>query len=225
MEIGIIGLVVAGVLALMWFVRKAKAAPPEILEDDTPTPTPPVDVPYTECLEDWRRVLWERMQLKSNTEWTEEEWASLEFRYGDPCYREAFIRHNGLTAWNELMARMEAYKTRQAKRQEVVAQMEDDIEKAEAVIAPVVDQLTEEEARSLLATTTVEVAAEREREEWGITKAEIPSLQEYILQVNEELGGRYVGGALTPPSNWTGSVTEWSRHVQEIGITRYKGLA
>jgi len=216
MSIAIVGLVIAAVLAVMYFTRKVEAAP-EIPEGVTP----PVDVPYTECLEAWRGELWDRMRLKSNTEWTEEEWASLEFKWGDPCYEEAFKRHYGLTAWNELMAKMDAYIARQAKRQEVVDQMEEDIEKAEEIIAPKVDQLTEEEKEALLAKTTVEVAAEREREALGITEAELPSYQDFALQINIELGGSYVAGYLTPPSWWTGTVTDWSRHVQEVTAERW----
>ncbi len=217
MELGII-IAVVGVLALFLFTRKAKAEPeiPEVVK-----PTPPVDVPYIECLEPWREDLWEKMRLKSNTEWTDEEWASLEFHWGDPCYREAFIRHHGITAWNKLMAEMVAYEVRKAKRQAVVDQMEEDIERAEEVIAPVVDQLTEEEEKAVLAQTIVEVAAEREREQLGITEEELPSYQDFALQVNIELGGSYVAGMLTPPSWWTGTVTGWSRYVQQETADRW----
>jgi len=51
--------------------------------------------------------------------------------------------------------------------------------------------------------------------------AAVLSLQEMALQVNEELGGSYVAGALTPPPSWVGSATEWSRHVQQIANERY----
>ena len=68
------------------------------------------------------------------------------------------------------------------------------------------------------------VAAFRE----AIAPTEIPtappaalSLQEIALQVNLELGGSYVAGVLSPPPSWTGTVTEWSKHVQDIAWQRY----
>lgn len=64
-------------------------------------------------------------------------------------------------------------------------------------------------------------AKERELREWGVTEAEIPALRELALQVNRELGGSYVAGVLTPPASWTGTVTEWSRHVREVAVARY----
>jgi hypothetical protein len=33
--------------------------------------------------------------------------------------------------------------------------------------------------------------------------------------LNTQLGGSYVNGKLTPPSSWTGSVTEWSAYVRK----------
>jgi len=59
------------------------------------------------------------------------------------------------------------------------------------------------------------------REAVALPPAAVLSLQEIALQVNEELGGSYVAGVLTPPAWWTGSVTEWSRHVQAIAWERY----
>jgi len=70
--------------------------------------------------------------------------------------------------------------------------------------------------------TAVEVAAAAEREVWGITVAEVKSLQDLALEVNIELGGRYIGGVLTPPPSWTGSVTAWSKHIQEVALARFK---
>ncbi len=51
--------------------------------------------------------------------------------------------------------------------------------------------------------------------------AEIKTIYEIADEVNRELGGSYVAGVLTPPAWWTGSVTEWSRHVQAIAWERY----
>ena len=48
--------------------------------------------------------------------------------------------------------------------------------------------------------------------------------QEYVDQVNLELGGSYVNGVLTPPSWWTAGVTQWSRHVQEEAAKRSAGM-
>ena len=70
--------------------------------------------------------------------------------------------------------------------------------------------------------TAVEVAAAAEREVWGITVEEVKSLQDLALEVNIELGGRYIGGLLTPPPSWTGSVTAWSKHIQEVALARFK---
>ena len=58
-------------------------------------------------------------------------------------------------------------------------------------------------------------------EKLGITEAELPTYQEFALLINMELGGSYVNGLLTPPASWTGSVTEWSRHVQDVTFLRY----
>lgn len=57
--------------------------------------------------------------------------------------------------------------------------------------------------------------------ELGITRAELPTYQEFALTVNIGLGGSYVNGVLTPPASWTGSVTEWSRYVQRVTNIRY----
>ncbi len=43
----------------------------------------------------------------------------------------------------------------------------------------------------------------------------IGTYNQFALEVNIELGGRYVNGVLTPPASWSGSVTQWSRHVRE----------
>lgn len=57
--------------------------------------------------------------------------------------------------------------------------------------------------------------------EIGITKGELPTYQNFALLINMELGGSYVNGVLTPPDSWAGSVTGWSRHVQEVAFFRY----
>lgn len=57
--------------------------------------------------------------------------------------------------------------------------------------------------------------------ELGITKAELPTYQDFALLINMELGGSYVNGVLTPPDSWTGTVTGWSKHVQESTFYRY----
>ena len=62
---------------------------------------------------------------------------------------------------------------------------------------------------------------EEHLEELGITRAELPTYQEFALMINRELGGSYIAGILTPPASWTGSVTEWSRHVQQVTNVRW----
>lgn len=47
---------------------------------------------------------------------------------------------------------------------------------------------------------------------------------EFAEQVNIDLGGNYVNGVLTPPSWWTGSITQWSRYVQEETAKRSVGM-
>lgn len=66
-----------------------------------------------------------------------------------------------------------------------------------------------------------EKAEAEQLEELGITRAELPTYKEFALQINMELGGSYVAGVLTPPASWVGSVTAWSRHVQDVTFTRY----
>jgi len=200
MDMAVFGLAIAAVLAVMYFTRKK--------EEVEAAPTIP---PVWEGIEDWRRELWEGMVNKPNTEWTEEEWASLEFHWGDPGYREAFIRHYGITAWNELIAKMEAYKKRKAEADAFVEEMETFVETQEKV------GYTYEEAIDKF----IEEQAEEQLEEIGITKAELPSYQDFALKINEELGGSYVAGMLTPPSWWTGSVTQWSQHVQQVTAEKW----
>ncbi|KKL27603.1 hypothetical protein LCGC14_2383500, partial [marine sediment metagenome] len=62
--------------------------------------------------------------------------------------------------------------------------------------------------------TLIEAAAAKQREALGITLAEVKPLAELAQDVNIDLGGSYIGGMLKPPQYWTGSVTEWSKHVQ-----------
>ncbi|GAI96766.1 unnamed protein product [marine sediment metagenome] len=49
----------------------------------------------------------------------------------------------------------------------------------------------------------------------------LEDFREFADKVNIELGGSYVAGVLTPPPDWVGSVTEWSRHVQIEAAKRY----
>ena len=58
----------------------------------------------------------------------------------------------------------------------------------------------------------------------GLKASEIPTYSTICDQVNLELGGSYVKGVLTPPKGWSGSVTEWSRYVQQVGLQRYNEL-
>ena len=76
-----------------------------------------------------------------------------------------------------------------------------------------------EEAR--LYIENPEAAEQKQLDELRITRAELPTYQEFALRINEELGGSYVAGYLTPPASWTKSVTEWSRHVQAITNVRW----
>jgi len=67
--------------------------------------------------------------------------------------------------------------------------------------------------------------AEQEHlDELGITKEELPTYQEFALQINESLGGSYVAGILTPPAYWTNSVYEWSKYVQRVTNERWHQL-
>lgn len=97
--------------------------------------------------------------------------------------------------------------------------------------------MTEAEAQAyyneLMATTEEAVAQyiedpqtveEAQLEALGITKDELPTYQDFALQINEELGGSYVAGVLTPPASWTGSVTEWSRYIQQVTNVRWHQL-
>ncbi len=52
----------------------------------------------------------------------------------------------------------------------------------------------------------------------------IGTYNDFALEVNIELGGRYVNGVLTPPASWSGSVTQWSRHVQEETARRAENM-
>jgi len=70
-------------------------------------------------------------------------------------------------------------------------------------------------------TTLIEIEAERQRQAIGITEEEVETYQDFALRINTELGGSYVGGMLTAPSSWTGSVTEWSRRVQQVAAERW----
>lgn len=67
----------------------------------------------------------------------------------------------------------------------------------------------------------IQAAAQVNLAQLGITATELPAYQESALQINRELGGSYVNGVLTAPAWWTGSITEWSRHVQEVTNTRW----
>ena len=58
----------------------------------------------------------------------------------------------------------------------------------------------------------------------GLTMPEVPSYSAVCDKVNLELGGKYVSGILTAPSGWTGSITEWSRYVQKVGLEKYNEL-
>lgn len=49
----------------------------------------------------------------------------------------------------------------------------------------------------------------------------LEDFRNFALEVNRDLGGSYVAGYLTPPPDWPGSVTEWSRHVQIEAAKRY----
>lgn len=69
-----------------------------------------------------------------------------------------------------------------------------------------------------------QTAEQKQLDELGITKDELPTYQEFALQVNRELGGSYVAGYLTPPAYWTKSVTEWSRYVQQVTYERWHQL-
>ncbi len=67
----------------------------------------------------------------------------------------------------------------------------------------------------------IQAAEQASLAQLGITAAELPAYQELALQINRELGGSYVNGVLTAPAWWTGSITEWSGHVQEVTNTRW----
>lgn len=54
-----------------------------------------------------------------------------------------------------------------------------------------------------------------------MANAEWEAFRELALKVNIDLGGSYVAGILTPPPDWVGSVTEWSRHVQAETLKRW----
>ena len=41
-----------------------------------------------------------------------------------------------------------------------------------------------------------------------------------VYDINIQLGGSYVSGVLTPPASWTGSTTEWSRHIRDVAANR-----
>jgi len=58
----------------------------------------------------------------------------------------------------------------------------------------------------------------------GLTMTEIPTYSAVCDKVNLELGGSYVNGVLTPPRGWTGSITEWSRYIQKVGLEKYNEL-
>lgn len=120
MDIAIVGLIVAGVLAVVYFTRKVE---PKV-EPTKVEPTPIVE-PYPELIEDWRRDMWEAMRWKHWTYWTEEEWQSLRLDYGDPGYEEAYIRHYGQAAWDELMLKREAYEAGKAKQATAEAEMDE----------------------------------------------------------------------------------------------------
>jgi len=123
MDIAIIGIVIVGALALMYFTRKAETKV---------TPTPMVQ-PYPEAIEDWRREMWEGMRLKNWTDWTEEEWQSLRLTYGDPGFQEAYINLHGQAAWDELMLKRQQYEASQAKHEAAEAEMDaflEDVQKA-----------------------------------------------------------------------------------------------
>ena len=65
-------------------------------------------------------------------------------------------------------------------------------------------------------------AKQRQLEQIGITEVQVITYQDFALKVNTQLGGSYVGGRLTPPASWTGSVTEWSRHVQAVTMKKWQ---
>ena len=67
----------------------------------------------------------------------------------------------------------------------------------------------------------IEIEAERQRQAIGITEAEVETYQDFALRINTELGGSYIAGMLTAPSSWTGSITEWSRYVQQVAAERW----
>ena len=89
---------------------------------------------------------------------------------------------------------------------------------------PVSTTFTPTLAEPAPAITDIEKAKAEQLEVIGITELELPSYIQFAEQVNVELGGSYVGGLLTPPAGWTGSVTEWSRHVQAVTQERYQQL-
>ena len=58
----------------------------------------------------------------------------------------------------------------------------------------------------------------------GLTMAEIPTYAAIADETNKRLGGYYVAGVLYAPDWWTGSITEWSRHVQQVALIEYNRL-
>jgi hypothetical protein len=93
------------------------------------------------------------------------------------------------------------------------------------------DWYTERDIYNVLGWTLEEYLARREelqtlpKEEW--TPADfyatgqqdtLEGAQHLALyhEINAEQGGSFVNGVLTPPSWWTGSVTEWSRYIGDL---------
>jgi hypothetical protein len=93
-----------------------------------------------------------------------------------------------------------------------------------ATVEAEVEVIKEQFDAGLSGEEVIAAAKERQLERLDITEAEVPTYAQLADQVNLELGGRYVGGYLTPPSWWKGSVTEWSRHIQQVAIERYHAL-
>lgn len=93
-----------------------------------------------------------------------------------------------------------------------------------ATVEAEVEIIKEQFDAGLSGDEVIAAAKQRQLERLDITEAEVPTYAELADKVNLELGGRYVAGLLTPPSWWTGSVTEWSRHVQAVAIKRYHEL-